>query len=65
MSDTKHIIFPEDDYVLSCMISAGQFCRLNITPHPIDYTQDYHFYLFKNDQTAIRKFLWFPYSIKQ
>ena len=45
---------PEDEFILSCMISAGHFCILNTVLHLLDHAQDCSFYLFKNGMAAMR-----------
>ena len=57
-SAMRYITFPDKDYdeILICKFSAGYFCRLNTTLHPVDPTQDCNFYLFKNTKKSIWKF---------
>ena len=45
--------FQEDDDILSCLIPASHFCRLNTALHPIDHPQNCSFPLFKNDKAVL------------
>ena len=55
LSDVRYITF-QQDYILSCLISAGHLCRLNRALHPVDCPHSCSFHLLKNAKRTIRKF---------
>ena len=46
-SDLHYISFPNDENVLSCIVSAGHFCRLDTALHPVNRVQEGSFFCLK------------------
>ena len=45
----RHVTF-SDDNVLSCIVSTGNFCRLDTALHQVDKVQDFIFFLVMNKE---------------
>ena len=52
-SDLHYITFPDDENVLSCLVSSGHFSRLDTTLHPINKIQESIFYLKMTEKSLV------------
>ena len=55
-SDLHYITFPDDENVLSFVVSSYHLCRLNTALHPVDKIQECSYFLFDGDEENIRKY---------
>ena len=55
-SDMRHITFPDDNIFMSCIVSTGQFCRLDTALHLADKVHDCSYFLFMNNKEKIQEY---------
>ena len=55
-SDLHYISFPDNENVLHCIVSSGNFSRLDNALLPVDKIQECNHFLFENDKEGISKY---------
>ena len=50
-----YIVYPTNNEIFNCQITAGSFCELNTSLYAVDASGHYMFYLYKREEENINK----------